>query len=144
MAIYRFSALRDGQTVAFQPDSDLLNFDQAFISAADIRATAAGPHTHIQVVSGSQAGKDIYLLNTSPLQLATSNVDFANGSLLLYGDGSPGQAGDNGDNTLIGGGGRDLMQGFGGNDTYFVSTGDVLFDTGGVDQVVSDVSWSLA
>ena len=116
--------------------------DQSSISAADIRATASGAHTRIQVVSGPQAGKDILLLNTTPLQLATSNTGFVNGSRLLFGDNSPSQAGDNGDNVLAGSAGRDLMQGFGGNDSYFVSAGDILFDTGGVDHVSSSVSWN--
>ena len=143
MAVYRFSALRDGQSLAFRPSSDFLSFDQSSISAADIRATASGAHTRIAVVSGPHAGKDILLLNTTPLQLATSNTGFANGSRLLFGDNSPGQAGDNGDNVLNGSAGRDLMQGFGGNDSYFVSAGDILFDTGGVDHVSSSVSWNL-
>src|SRR5262245_13608320 len=119
MAVYRFSALRDGQALAFHPNSDLLSFDQASISAADVRATASGANTRIEV-----GGKDALLLNTSLLQLATSNVNFANGTKLLFGDDSPGTAGDNGDNTLNGTSGRDLMNGFGGNDTYFVTAGD--------------------
>jgi len=143
MAVYRFSALRDGQVLSFRPDSDLLSFDQASISAADLRVTASGGRTHVEVVSGPQAGKDVFLLDTAPMQLATSNVDFANGSKLLFGDDSPGQAADNADNTLVGTSGRDLMNGFGGNDTYFVNAGDRLTDTGGIDQVNSSSSWNL-
>jgi len=41
------------------------------------------------VNAGSSIGKSIVLLNTSPLQLATSNVSFADGSLMLFGDNSP-------------------------------------------------------
>jgi serralysin len=103
----------------------------------------SGAHTHIQVMSGPLAGKDVLLANTTPLQLATSNVGFASGSKLLFGDDSPGQAGDSGDNVLSGSSGRDLMNGFGGNDTYFVNAGDVLSDSGGIDQVNSSVSWNL-
>jgi Ca2+-binding RTX toxin-like protein len=143
MAVYRFSALRDGQALSFHPDTDFLSFDQSIISAADLRVQISGAHTHIQVMSGPQAGKDLLLLNTTPLELATSNVGFANGSQLLFGDDSPSQAGDNGDNLLDGSSGRDLMQGFGGNDTYVVSAGDVLADTGGIDRVISSASWNL-
>ena len=36
------------------------------------------------------------------------------------------------------------MNGGAGNDTYIVSTGDVLSDSGGTDTVLSDVTWALA
>ena len=35
MALYNFSTLSNGQTIRFHPTSDVLNFDQASISAAD-------------------------------------------------------------------------------------------------------------
>jgi Ca2+-binding RTX toxin-like protein len=143
MAVYRFSALRDGQVITFSPTADFLSFDQSVISAADLSVRVSGAHTHVQVMSGPFAGKDILLLNTTPLQLAASNVGFANGSRLLFGDDSPSQAGDNGDNVLMGSSGRDLMNGFGGNDTYFVNAGDRLSDAGGIDEVNSSVSWNL-
>jgi serralysin len=143
MAFYRFSALRDGQSLSFSPNSDFLSFDQSFISAADLRVSASGGRTHVEVISGPQAGKDIFLLGTAPMQLATSNIGFVNGSKLLFGDDSPSQAADNGDNTLVGTSGHDLMNGFGGNDIYFVGAGDRLSDSGGIDQVNSSVSWNL-
>jgi serralysin len=143
MPVYRFSTLRDGQVIPFRPTADLLLFDQSVISAAELSVRVSGAHTHVQVMSGPYAGKDVLLLNTTPLQLATSNVGFANGSRLLFGDDSPSQAGDNADNVLVGTSGRDLMSGFGGNDTYFVSAGDKLSDTGGIDQVNSSASWNL-
>src|SRR5262245_177040 len=108
MAVYRFSALRDGQALAFHPNTDFLSFDQAWIAAADVRAVADGANLRI-----SFGSKDVLLTNVSALQLATSNVGFANGSKLLFGEDSPGTAGDNGDNTLNGSSGRDLMNGFG-------------------------------
>jgi serralysin len=144
MAVYRFSALRDGQSVLFTSESDFLDFDQSTISAADVRFIPSGIHTRVQVVSGPEAGKDILLLNTTLFELAASNLGFANGTRALFGDDSQGSAGDNGDNVLAGSSGRDLMHGFGGNDTYFVTAGDVLFETGGVDHVVSQASWNLA
>jgi Ca2+-binding RTX toxin-like protein len=156
MAVYRFSALSDGQSVTFRPTIDVLNFDQSSISAADIRVTASGAHTRIAFGS-----KDILLLNTTPFDLATSNVTFASGSLLLIGDNSTSR-GDDASNSLIGGSGRDHLIGYGGNDsldggagadrldgglgndTYVVGAGDVLVDAGGVDSVFASVNWSLA
>ena len=152
MAVFRFSALSDGQSLVFNPNADVLNFDQTTIAAADLRVTTVGTSIRVDVVSGPQTGKDVTLTNVSQLQLATTNVTFADGSKLLFGDNSTAQN-DNLANSLTGTAGRDLLQGFGGadtmsggagNDTYIVGTGDVLSDTGGVDTVVTDVSWTLA
>src|ERR1044071_394672 len=152
MAVFKFSALSDGQSLVFNPTADVLKFDQTTIAAADLRVTQVGTNLRIEVMSGAQTGKDVTLQNVSPLQLATTNVTFADGSKLLFGDDSTAQN-DNLANSLTGAGGRDLLQGFGGadtmaggagNDTYIVGTGDVLSDTGGVDTVVSDISWTLA
>ena len=153
MAVFQFSALSDGQSISFNPDADVLNIDPFGISAANLRVTATGTSTHVEVIDGQQAGKDFTLLNVSPLQLATTNFTFANGSLLLFGDNTPGTANDNLANSLTGTAGRDLLQGFGGadtmnggldNDVYVVGAGDVLSDTGGFDTVLSDVTWALA
>ena len=157
MAVYRFSALRDGQSVSFRPTADVLSFDQSSISAADIRVSASGAHTRIEF-----GAKDILLLNTSPQQLATSNITFANGSRLVVGDNST-ATGDNGANTLPGTSGRDHLIGMGGddfldggagadrldgglgNDYYVVGAGDIVVDAGGArDSVASSVSWTLA
>jgi len=152
VAVFRFSTLSDGQSLAFNPNADVLNFDQTTIAAADLRVTQVGTNTRIEVVSGQQTGKDVTLTNVSQLQLATTNVTFADASRLLFGDNSTAQN-DNLANSLTGTAGRDLLQGFGGadtmnggagDDTYIVSTGDVLSDSGGVDTVVTDVNWTLA
>ena len=153
MAVFRFSALSDGQSISFTPTADVLNFDQTTIAAADLRVTQVGSDIRIDVVSGPQTGKDVTLQNVSPLQLSVTNTTFADGSRLLFGDITSSTANDNAANTINGTAGRDLLQGFGGadtmnggagNDTYIVSTGDVLSDTGGTDTVLSDVSWTLA
>src|SRR3954469_612223 len=152
MAVFQFSALSDGQSLAFNPSADVLNFDQTTIAAADLRVTQVGSNIRIDVVSGPQTGKDVTLQNVSPLQLATTNVTFADGSKLLFGDNSTAQNDDLA-NSLTGTAGRDLLVGFGGadtmngglgNDTYRVGTGDVLADTGGTDTVLSDITWALA
>src|SRR3954466_12234424 len=151
MAVFQFSALSDGQSLAFNPSADVLNFDQTTIAAADLRVTQVGSNIRIDVVSGPQTGKDVTLQNVSPLQLAPTNVTFADASRLLFGDNSTAQN-DNLANSLTGTAGRDLLQGFGGadtmnggagNDTYIVGTGDVLSDSGGIDTVVTDVNWTL-
>ena len=152
MATRNFSALTSGQSIAFDPNADVLFFDQPAISAGNLGVVAEGANSRVTVLSGTDAGKSVVLLNTSPLQLATSNVSFANASQLLFGDNAVAQN-DNLANVLNGTSGGDLLNGFGGadtlngglgNDTYIVSTGDVLSDTGGIDTVLSDVNWTLA
>ena len=155
MAAYQFSTLSDGQSLVFNPSADVLNFDQTTIAAADLRVTQVGSNIRIDVVGGPQTGKDVTLQNVSPLQLATTNVTFADSSRLLFGDNSTAQN-DNLANSLSGTAGRDLLQGFGGadtmnggagNDTYIVGAADVLSEVlgndGGTDTVVTDVNWTL-
>src|ERR1044072_4033337 len=117
MAGFRFSALRDGQSLVFNPTTDVLNFDQTTVAAADLSVTQVGTNIRIDVVSGTQAGKDVTLQNVSPLQLSTFNVTFADGSKLLFGDTPAGTANDNLANSLTGTAGNDLLQGFEGADT---------------------------
>src|SRR3954469_14781710 len=134
MAVYQFSALSDGQAITFDPDADVLSFDQTVIAAADIRATIEGSNLRLSVVSGSQAGKDVLIQNISPLQLATTNVIFADGSRLLYGDDSTSQLADNAANTLTGSTGADRMSGFGGDDSLAGKSGnDLIFGGDGND-----------
>ena len=146
MALYAFSTLSDGQAISFDPNADVLNFDQATISAADLGVTVDGTNLRI-----GTADKSVVLQSVSPLQLATSNVTFANGSALLFGDNSPGTANDDAANALNGTSGNDLLQGFGGadtlnggngNDTYIVGSGDVVNDTGGTDTILTDISFN--
>src|SRR4051812_1193898 len=134
MAVYQFSALSDGQAITFNPDADVLSFDQTGIAAADIRTTIEGSNLRVSVVSGSQAGKDLLLQNVSPLQLATTNVIFADGSRLLFGDDSTSQLTDNAANTLTGSTGADHLSGFGGNDSLAGKSGnDLIFGGDGND-----------
>src|SRR5919202_1745235 len=112
MAVYTFSALSSGQAITFDPNADVLNFDQTAISAANLGVTPEGSNSRITILSGTDAGKTIVLQNTSPLQLATSNVTFANGSAVLFGDNSPSTANDDLANALSGTAGNDLLQGF--------------------------------
>jgi hypothetical protein len=88
MAVFQFSALSDGQSLVFNPNADVLNFDQTTVAAADLRVTVVGSNINIGVVNGPLTGKDVTLQNVSQLQLATTNVTFADGSKLLFGDNS--------------------------------------------------------
>ena len=126
MAVYNFSALSDGQAISFNPGSDVLSFDQTAISAADLLPATEGANTRINVVSGAHAGKDVVLQNTALTQLATSNVTFANGSRLLFGDNSSAQN-DGGASSLAGTTGNDLLAGFGGADTLNGGAGNDMF-----------------
>src|SRR6266700_4958954 len=116
MAIRNFSSLSSGQSIAFDPNADVLFFDQTAISAGNLGVAAEGAGSRVTVLSGTDAGKSVLLLDTSPLQLATSNVSFANASALLFGDNSPGATNDDAANVLSGTAGNDLVNGFGGND----------------------------
>jgi Ca2+-binding RTX toxin-like protein len=132
MAAYNFSALSDGQAIAFNPSTDVLVFDQTTISAADLIVTAEGTGTRIAVGT-----KDVLLQNTLMPQLATSNVSFANGSALLFGDNSVSTAGDDAANSLSGTGGADLIAGFGGNDTIFGNSGSDRIESGAGNDTIS-------
>lgn len=121
MAAYQFSALSDGQAISFNPGSDVLNFDQTFLSAADVFLATESAGTRV-----TAAGKNVLLQNTALTQLATSNVTFADGSRLLFGDNSSAQN-DGGANSLTGTTGNDLLAGFGGADTLNGGAGNDRF-----------------
>lgn len=96
------------------------------LSASDIVVASATPGTHFVGTSGNDslvggAGDD--------------TLDGLGGNDTLIGN--------DGDDSLIGGSGADSLNGGLGNDIYVVGTGDVLTDTGGVDTVLSDVTWTL-
>ena len=58
-------------------------------------------------------------------------------------EGSDSISGFGGNDTLMGLGGVDTLNGGSGNDRYIVTAGDVLVESGGIDTVVSDLSWTL-
>jgi Ca2+-binding RTX toxin-like protein len=150
MTVYRFSQLLSGQSVSFNPSTDVLNFDQAFVPAADVMVSTQGADVMLIAWNGSFFSH-VFLTNVSPLQLTTTNITFANGSQLLFGDNST-ALNDDAANVITGTAGGDLLAGFGGadtmngglgNDTYIVGTGDVLSDSEGFDTVVTDIDWTL-
>src|SRR5438094_1113870 len=137
MATYNFSALSNGQAISFNPSSDVLNFDQTAISAGNLAIDLQGSDTRVTVLSGTDAGKSITLLSTMPPQLATSNVHFANGSAILFGDNSSGTTGDDLANSISGTSGNDLVKGFGGNDTVFANAGNDRIESGAGNDTIS-------
>jgi hypothetical protein len=114
---------RERQRDLVQPFADVLNFDQTSISAASLSVAPLTNAVRIRVESGTDAGKFVDLQGMTELQLATSNVHFANGSLLLIGDNSTAQN-DSGSNTLFGGSGNDFLFGLGGNDSLNGGSGN--------------------
>ena len=48
MTTYAFSTLADQQTIAFDPNADVLNFDNAFASAGAYRLVSASNGTRAQ------------------------------------------------------------------------------------------------
>ena len=125
MAVYQFSALSDGQAISFNPAADVLQFDQAGIAAAEIRALIEGGNLRLRYV---EDGKDVVLLGTAPAQITPTNVTFADGSRLLFGSDSS--------NSLLGTAGADHLWGLGGNDTLNGGSGnDWLAGGAGQDQL---------
>ena len=148
MATYRFDELADGQAISFNPNTDVLLFEGEY-SAQYVRATPDGANLRLSIV---YLDKEVVLNNVSPLQVTSSNIQFVDGSKILFGDNTTGTANDNAANSLVGTSGNDNLAGFGGADTlnggagddaYFVGAGDVIVDSAGFDLVVSDVSWTL-
>jgi len=137
LATFNFSALANNAIISFNPNTDVLNFDQTTISAADVSVQTTGPDrgTDTQIIA---AGKTILLANTVDAQLATTNVHFANGSQLLFGDNSPNAfAGDDAANSISGTTGNDLIRGFGGNDTIFANSGNDRIESGAGNDTIS-------
>jgi trimeric autotransporter adhesin len=98
--------------------------------------------TQVEVINGQQdsATPGVRLTGTAGNDSLVGGV----GDDTLEGlAGSDTLTGNDGNDLLDGGAGIDTMNGGAGNDTYIVTTGDVLFDSGGIDTVVTDVNWSL-
>ncbi len=135
MATYQFSELSNGQAIPFSPGVDVLNFDQPDIAAADVSPIPQFENVRMSIVTGTHIGKDVLLVDVSILQLATSNVTFADGSRLLVGDNSI-ALNDNAGNTLSGTSGRDRLMGLGGDDLFVGGTaGDVVDGGDGFDSI---------
>ena len=113
MAVYQFSALSNAQRISFDPASDVLNFDSTSVNASRIIAYDDG--TGLRLVWQAN-GKYVVLTGMSPFEVTGSNITFANGTKLLFGDNSL-SLNDNSANQLVGSSGADHLSGLGGNDT---------------------------
>jgi Ca2+-binding RTX toxin-like protein len=159
LAIKKFSAIVSGTSVAFNPASDVFRIDNATFSAADFTLSSPTPTT-TQFVGGNKT----ITLQVAIGKLTTSNVTFADGSVLKVGDNTTATAGDALANTLTGGthddqliglagndkldgrAGADRMVGGAGNDTYVVdNVHDVVKELAneGSDLVKASVSYRL-
>ena len=125
MALISWSTLVDGEVVDFNPLVDKLRFDDLAISAASVVLDLSTGITSVFSVGGKTV-----TVNTAPATLTSTNVTFADGSLLLVGDNTTGTANDGGNNTLTGSGFNDQLLGFGGNDTLIGGAGNDMLDGG--------------
>src|SRR5688572_24603346 len=125
MATYLWSTLADGTVIApFDPSADALQFDDVSISAADV---SIQPHSGSASTVFSYGGKTVTLA-MDPRSATTSNVVFANGSVLLVGDLTIDIVQDDATNHISGGSGNDQLIGMGGGETLTGGDGnDVLF-----------------
>ena len=122
MTTYAFSTLADQQTIAFDPNADVLNFDNAFASAGAYRLVSASSGTNIVFRFGA---KTVFLTpSVSMAQLTTGNIVFSNGSVLLVGDNTTGTIADNIANILTGTSKDDLLIGLAGNDSINAGAGN--------------------
>ncbi len=83
MAVFIFSALGDAAHLSFDPLVDVLRFDATAISASEVRISVSGENLALTV-----AGKTVWLDGVSLNQLAVANLQFANGSSVMLGDGT--------------------------------------------------------
>jgi Ca2+-binding RTX toxin-like protein len=121
MAVFKWTTLSNNQVIAFNPDVDVLNFNDPGISAADVSLTlnsGSSPSTRF-----SLSGK-LVTLQTDPRTITPTNVTFADGSAVLVGDMTTGIADDASANTIVGSSGDDHIFGMGGNDVISAGAGD--------------------
>lgn len=138
MAIFRFRSLTNNQTIAFNPASDILQFNDARISAGSIVFNYSAAFDNI---SFTARGKTIFLpASVLATSLTTTNVTFTDGSQLLIGDASNNSLlGTNFGDYLTGLAGADTMTGGFGSDTYEVDDiGDVVVELADATPVGND------
>lgn len=151
MATFLFSQVK-GSLIAFRTRTDVINFDVG--SASDLDISVSGSSMTLRL------GSDfVTLVTTDTLsQFSTTNLRFADGSLLLIGDDTRSTGRDDNANTLLGGAGNDRLIGLGGNDildggagsdTYVVTGAndgtDLYRDTGtaGTDRIVAGANGAV-
>ncbi|WP_426573627.1 hypothetical protein [Aquihabitans sp. McL0605] len=110
---YLFSTLTAGQTVVFDPDADVLRFDGPAISAASVRLNDG--YNGLIVTA---AAKTVYVNGLFLAGVSTTNVTFADGSVVRIGDGTTSNATDGAAQTwsLAASSKANLLMGLGGLD----------------------------
>ncbi|WP_221066355.1 integrin alpha [Methylomagnum ishizawai] len=149
MTTYTFSQLYYKQTLDFDPATDILVFDKPGDHAANLGLRQDGADLLL-----SLQGMTIRFANLTLGQLSSAHFSFPDGGKLLVGDDTPGTANDALPNLLIGGGGRDylnglggadLMTGGGGDDVYVVDNpGDIVIEHDADPNQIDSVSSYLA
>src|SRR5688572_13312996 len=123
MATYNWTALASGTLISpFDANNDVLLFDDNAISAAAITFTGSsnggGPTTTFAF------GGEQVTLQLDGASITTTNIQFSNGSLLVFGGNDVNNTTDIGPNTLTGGPGNDYLFGWEGNDQINAGDGD--------------------
>jgi Ca2+-binding RTX toxin-like protein len=142
MTTYNWSLLTNNQIVPFVPGADLLNIDDASISAADLSYSASPNPTDVVngtftiafggktvtfgiPISTSAPFASLFFINDQAPQ--NRNIIFADGSRLVVGDNTISTASDDLANTMTGSNGDDAFMGLGGNDTMNGGLGNDSF-----------------
>src|SRR5688572_5882492 len=129
MATYNWTATATPSGVLISPfdaNNDVLLFDDNAISAAAITFTGGsnggGPTTTFAF------GGEEVTLQLDAASITTTNIQFSNGSLLVFGGNDVNNTTDIGPNTLNGGPGNDQLFGWEGNDQINAQGGNDLID----------------
>ena len=129
---YKWSALTNTQSISFDPARDKLIFDEISISASKLGIVfGGGGSTGVPAyITFTYASKTFTIAAIDFKALTTSNVVFADGSLLLIGDNTVGASADDLANVLNGSSYNDKIYALGGDDTIDGGEGDdwVLYD----------------
>ena len=138
MATFLWSNLTNGQVITtFNPAVDVLRFDDDTISAADVSIDS---NDLLTVAILSYGGKTV-TIQMNPLATTSTNVTFADGSMLLVGDNTTGTVNDDAANTLVGGSGDDQLLGLGGADSLVGGAGNDVFTMYGSSDTVGGGVW---
>jgi Ca2+-binding RTX toxin-like protein len=140
-ASHVFSALTNGQVVAFNPATDCLTFDDASLSANQVVYASNNVNgTYSLTLTAYFSGgtsKSVTLTGVSLDNVGRQNLVFANGSVFVVGDDANGTVNDGSPNVINGSAQNDQLIGLGGNDTIYAGAGDMdwVFGGSGVDSL---------
>lgn len=122
MATTLFSTLTTTTTLSFNPATDVLRFDSAGISAADVSFSTS----FATGLTLSYNGVSV-TLSASPLLFTPGNILFDDGSVMQIGDQSASTNDLSNASSFVGGIGDDVQIGFEGDDTFTGNEGSDRF-----------------